>query len=80
MIWFNAESVLLLLRQDPEVAHLAGVYLKWASLGLPAYAFNCVSRYDIISPSIANILTNGHQTGATFNLKVMNDITGRDTF
>lgn len=44
MIWFNAESVLLLLRQDPEVAHLAGVYLKWASLGLPAYAFNCVSR------------------------------------
>lgn len=44
MIWFNAESVLLLLKQDPEVAHLAGVYLKWASLGLPAYAFNCVSR------------------------------------
>lgn len=44
MIWFNAESILLLLRQDPEVAHLAGVYLKWASLGLPAYAFNCVSR------------------------------------
>lgn len=44
MIWFNAESVLLLLGQDPEVAHLAGVYLKWASLGLPAYAFNCVSR------------------------------------
>lgn len=44
MIWFNAESVLLLLRQDPEVAHLAGVYLKWASLGLPAYAFNCISR------------------------------------
>lgn len=44
MIWFNAESILLLLRQDPEVAHLASVYLKWASLGLPAYAFNCVSR------------------------------------
>ncbi|KAG1729558.1 mate-domain-containing protein [Suillus lakei] len=44
MIWFNAEYILLLLRQDPEVAHLAGVYLKWASLGLPAYAFNCISR------------------------------------
>ncbi|KAG1725060.1 MATE efflux family protein [Suillus paluster] len=44
MIWFNAESILLLLRQDPEVAHLAGVYLKWASLGLPAYTFNCISR------------------------------------
>ncbi|KAG2142385.1 mate-domain-containing protein [Suillus clintonianus] len=44
MIWFNAESILLLLRQDPKVAHLAGVYLKWASLGLPAYTFNCISR------------------------------------
>ncbi|KAG1729548.1 mate-domain-containing protein [Suillus lakei] len=44
MIWFNAESMLLMLRQDPEVAHLAGVYLKWASLGLPAYTFNCISR------------------------------------
>ncbi|KAG2062769.1 MATE efflux family protein [Suillus decipiens] len=43
-IWFNAESILLLLKQDPEVARLAGIYLKWASLGLPAYAFNCISR------------------------------------
>lgn len=43
-IWFNAESILLLLRQEPEVARLAGIYLKWASLGLPAYAFNCISR------------------------------------
>lgn len=44
VIWFNAEPVLLLLRQEPEVARLAGIYLKWASLGLPAYAFNCISR------------------------------------
>ncbi|EIW77128.1 multidrug Oligosaccharidyl-lipid polysaccharide flippase [Coniophora puteana RWD-64-598 SS2] len=43
-IWFNAESLLLLLRQEPEVAQLAGLYLKWASLGLPAYAFNLISR------------------------------------
>ncbi len=32
------------MKQEPEVAHLASVYLKWASLGLPAYAFNSVSR------------------------------------
>ncbi|KAG2032419.1 mate-domain-containing protein [Suillus americanus] len=44
MIWFNAESILLLLRQDPEVAHLAAVYLRWSSFGLPAYSFNCISR------------------------------------
>ena len=35
MIWFNAESILILLNQEPEVAHLAAVYLRWASLGLP---------------------------------------------
>ncbi|KAF9476806.1 MATE efflux family protein [Pholiota conissans] len=43
-IWLNAESLLILLKQDPEVAHLAAVYLRWVSLGLPAYAFNCISR------------------------------------
>ncbi|KAJ7669264.1 MATE efflux family protein [Mycena polygramma] len=43
-IWFNAEAILLGLKQDPEVAHLAALYLKWVSLGLPAYAFNLISR------------------------------------
>ncbi|TFK22395.1 MATE efflux family protein [Coprinopsis marcescibilis] len=44
IIWFNAEEVLLLLKQDPEVAHLAATYLRWAILGLPAYTFDCISR------------------------------------
>ncbi|KAG6899440.1 hypothetical protein C0995_005955 [Termitomyces sp. Mi166 len=35
LIWFNAEVILLALRQDPEVARLAGVYLRWVSIGLP---------------------------------------------
>ena len=43
-IWFNAENILLLLRQDPEVARLAALYLRWALLGLPAYAFNQIAR------------------------------------
>ncbi|KZT39453.1 MATE efflux family protein [Sistotremastrum suecicum HHB10207 ss-3] len=43
-IWFNSENILLLLKQEPEVAHLASVYLKWVSIGLPAYAFNNISR------------------------------------
>ena len=43
-LWFNAESILLFLHQQPDVAHLAAVYLKYSSIGLPAYAFNCVSR------------------------------------
>ncbi|RXW17121.1 hypothetical protein EST38_g8726 [Candolleomyces aberdarensis] len=44
LIWFSAESILLFLRQDPDVARLAAIYLRWVSLGLPAYAFNCISR------------------------------------
>ncbi|KAF9254647.1 multidrug/Oligosaccharidyl-lipid/Polysaccharide flippase [Marasmius fiardii PR-910] len=44
MVWFNSEAILLALRQDPEVAHLAGEYLRWLSLGLPAYGFNLISR------------------------------------
>ncbi|KAG7443546.1 MATE efflux family protein [Guyanagaster necrorhizus] len=43
-IWFNAEAILLLLKQDPDVARLAAVYLRCVSFGLPAYAFNCISR------------------------------------
>ncbi|KAG1888238.1 MATE efflux family protein [Suillus subluteus] len=56
-IWFNAESILLLLRQEPEVARLAGIYLKWASLGLPAYAFNCISRRYFQSQGLFNTPT-----------------------
>ncbi|KAF9242288.1 MATE efflux family protein [Melanogaster broomeanus] len=43
-IWLNGENLLLLLRQDPEVAKFAGIYLKWALFCLPAYSFNCISR------------------------------------
>ncbi|KAG2130130.1 MATE efflux family protein [Suillus cothurnatus] len=56
-IWFNAEPILLLLRQEPEVARLAGIYLKWASLGLPAYAFNCISRRYFQSQGLFNAPT-----------------------
>ncbi|KAF9041212.1 multidrug/Oligosaccharidyl-lipid/Polysaccharide flippase [Panaeolus papilionaceus] len=44
VIWLNAEPILLYLRQEAEVAHLAAVYLRWVSLGLPAYAFNSIIR------------------------------------
>lgn len=44
MVWFSSESILLFLKQEPEVARLAAVYLRWSAIGLPAYAFNSVSR------------------------------------
>ncbi|KAL5498226.1 ERC1_2 [Sanghuangporus vaninii] len=43
-IWLYAEPILLLLRQDPEVASLSALYLRSALLGLPAYSFNQISR------------------------------------
>ncbi|KDQ10315.1 hypothetical protein BOTBODRAFT_164069 [Botryobasidium botryosum FD-172 SS1] len=55
MIFFNAEHILLFLRQDPDVAQRAGLYLKWASLELPAYAFNAVSRRYFQSQGLLHV-------------------------
>lgn len=57
VIWFNAEPILLLLKQDPEVARLAGIYLKCASWGLPAYTFNCISRRYFQSQGLFTVPT-----------------------
>jgi len=43
-LWIWSESILLALRQDPQVAHYAATYLRWLLLGLPAYGFNNVAR------------------------------------
>ncbi|ESK90818.1 multidrug oligosaccharidyl-lipid polysaccharide flippase [Moniliophthora roreri MCA 2997] len=43
-LWLNSESVLLLLRQEREVARLASIYIRWMCLGLPAFTFNSVAR------------------------------------
>ncbi|KAJ3784715.1 multidrug/Oligosaccharidyl-lipid/Polysaccharide flippase [Lentinula aff. detonsa] len=43
-LWLNAEAVLLKLNQEPEVARLAALYLRWMCVGIPAFTFNCVSR------------------------------------
>ncbi|KAF9059683.1 mate-domain-containing protein [Rhodocollybia butyracea] len=43
-IWLNAESILLLLRQDKDVARLAGQYLAMLSFGIPAFAFNTIAK------------------------------------
>ncbi|KAB5589989.1 MATE efflux family protein [Ceratobasidium theobromae] len=43
-IWLNAEWILLRLKQEPVIAHLAGVYLRWFSLSLPGQAVSIVLR------------------------------------
>jgi len=56
-IWFNVEAILLLLKQEPEVARLAGLYLRWVVLGLPAYAFNTISRRYFQSQGLFDVPT-----------------------
>ncbi|KAJ3573721.1 hypothetical protein NP233_g2247 [Leucocoprinus birnbaumii] len=57
-VWLNAEPILLALRQDPAVAKLAGIYLRWSSLGLPAYAFNNICRRYFQSQNLFSIPTH----------------------
>jgi MATE family multidrug resistance protein len=38
LIWFNMEKLLLILGQDPSIAHEAGKYATWLIPGLFAYA------------------------------------------
>ena len=50
LIWLNAEPILLFLNQEPEVAHLASIYLRWASLGLPGIVLNLpFLSFDIVA-------------------------------
>lgn len=44
LILWNAHAILVLLKQDPQVAMLAGQYLKIISFGLPGYAIFEISR------------------------------------
>lgn len=45
-VWLNAEALLIMLGQEPEVAHLAGQFLSILAIGLPGYAlFETCRRY-----------------------------------
>ncbi|PIL27343.1 transporter [Ganoderma sinense ZZ0214-1] len=56
-VWWSSESILLFLKQEPEVARFASIYLKYASFGLPAYAFNAISRRYFQSQGLFNVPT-----------------------
>ncbi|KAI0353405.1 MATE efflux family protein [Trametes cingulata] len=57
LVWFSSESILLFLKQEPEVARLAAVYLKYSAIGLPAYAFNSISRRYFQSQGLFTVPT-----------------------
>ncbi|KAJ3978658.1 mate-domain-containing protein, partial [Lentinula detonsa] len=43
-IWLHAEGILVLLRQDKDVARLAGKYLAMFAFGLPAFSFIIIAK------------------------------------
>ncbi|EJD39135.1 multidrug/Oligosaccharidyl-lipid/Polysaccharide flippase [Auricularia subglabra TFB-10046 SS5] len=57
VLWLNAEGLLLLLGQKEDVAYLAALYLKWMSIGLPAYGLNAVIRRYFQSQGLFNVPT-----------------------
>ncbi|KAI9291802.1 MATE efflux family protein [Neoconidiobolus thromboides FSU 785] len=45
-LWLYAENILLLLKQDPELAYYCGRYLKILLLGAPPYiVFECLKKF-----------------------------------
>jgi MATE family multidrug resistance protein len=46
ILWAFCEPILLLLHQDPEVARLSGIFIRWLMPGLiPQLLYNCILRY-----------------------------------
>ncbi|KAI8899252.1 mate-domain-containing protein [Globomyces pollinis-pini] len=57
ILWYNAEDVLILLGQEPEISKLAGTFTRWMIPGLFAIFTNeCLRRYlqcqGIMKPSM----------------------------
>ncbi|KDN38999.1 hypothetical protein RSAG8_09156, partial [Rhizoctonia solani AG-8 WAC10335] len=56
-IWLNAESILLRLGQEENIAHLAGIYLGWFTLSLPGLIIGVVTRRYLQAQGIMHAQT-----------------------
>ncbi|CAE6504877.1 unnamed protein product [Rhizoctonia solani] len=56
-IWLNAESILLRLGQEENIARLAGLYLGWFSLSLPGLIVGVVTRRYLQAQGIMHAQT-----------------------
>ncbi|PPQ95399.1 hypothetical protein CVT26_008245 [Gymnopilus dilepis] len=56
LIWFNAEKILIFFKQDQQVAQLAGIYLRWVSIGLPGLFMIPTRIVMVVAP--INVLLN----------------------
>ncbi|KAB5588731.1 MATE efflux family protein [Ceratobasidium theobromae] len=56
-IWANAESILLSLGQEPNIARLAGLYLQWFTLCLPGQIISVITRRYLQAQGIMHAQT-----------------------
>ncbi|KAF8600068.1 multidrug/Oligosaccharidyl-lipid/Polysaccharide flippase [Ceratobasidium sp. AG-I] len=56
-VWLNAEVILLHLRQEPNIARLAGSYLRWFTLCLPGQIVSVVTRRYLQAQGIMHAQT-----------------------
>ncbi|QRV93309.1 MATE efflux family protein [Ceratobasidium sp. AG-Ba] len=56
-VWLNAEFILLHLKQEPEIARLAGLYLRWFILVLPGLIVSVVTRRYLQAQGIMHAQT-----------------------
>ncbi|KAI9253148.1 mate-domain-containing protein [Sporodiniella umbellata] len=66
--WWNAEYIFILLRQDPIVAHLAAVYVRWMILAAPAFAISEALKKMLQAQGLFNAPTLVLLIGAPINV------------
>jgi MATE family multidrug resistance protein len=57
VLWFSIERILLFLHQEPAVASLAALYLRYMTIGIPGYAANIVLKKYLQAQNIMHIPT-----------------------
>ncbi|OXG27238.1 MATE family multidrug resistance protein [Cryptococcus neoformans Ze90-1] len=57
LLWWNISPILVVLGQDPEVSHRAGVYLRWLSIGIPGYGGNVLVKKYLQAQNLMHVPT-----------------------
>ncbi|KAI8064746.1 mate-domain-containing protein [Gongronella butleri] len=68
LLWWHTEPVFLLLKQDPTVARLSGIYCRWMILALPAFALFEALKKMLQAQGLFRAPTYTLFVGAPFNL------------
>ncbi|KAG6875644.1 hypothetical protein C0992_002978 [Termitomyces sp. T32_za158] len=67
-VWLHMETILSYLKQDPEIARLAGLYLRWLALGLPGAGLREISRRYFQCQGYFSVQTHIMLVVAPFNV------------